>query len=70
MVFSPGRRFRQGLFTGLYRPRVKGISHRRNPPRDFPLLPTQQLRDRFDQTVNVVTGGFDIHFEARLSHRF
>ncbi|MEY2607051.1 MAG: hypothetical protein QOH31_4891 [Verrucomicrobiota bacterium] len=48
---------------------VKGISHRWNPA-ILPLLSTQILHDRFDQTVNVVTGGFDIHFEARLSHRF
>ena len=50
-------------------PIVKGLSHRHNPA-ILPLLSTQILHDRFNQTVNVMTGGFDIHFEARLSHRF
>ncbi len=33
-------------------------------------LPPQIRHDCLDQTVNVVTSGFDIHFEAGLSHGF
>jgi hypothetical protein len=68
MVSRLGRRFRQGCFSGLYRPPLNGIDHRGNPA--ISPLPAQQIHYRVDQTVNVVTGGFDIHFQAGLSHRF